>query len=439
MKIKRLVFLIAAILLLAACQSEETATEEVIEQAPPATAIPTATLPAAYAEADPRSLLGKPDGVDTFDTTSNWTLFNNDCFQSNITGGQMVMTAKGMEGISCWTFSWPMLQHAYLETEAVVPDTCQANDRYGMIYRSPDNQRGYLLGLSCDGRYSLNLFDGINTTVLVAPASDPAVKTGAGEVNRLGVAFFGNEHILYVNGVRMATAFDSTYLNPGRIGYFVNASTTNAFSSAYNELAAWVLDDEFQPPDTTTPPPTTPVPPPGEGAPSVTAITFLNVRSGPSTLYPIYFVAQPGAVGEVVGQSQDGQWWAIVLPASVTDTQTGWVSGDFTVFSNPNNVSIPVLAAPPLPPSVPVQPPPAGSPVATAVDVMNVRSGPGSQFPSYGVASIGQSAPAIGQNQDGSWIAISIPTTIAPDGIGWVVASAVQISPAGTQLPVITP
>jgi hypothetical protein len=141
----------------------------------------------------------------------------------------------------------------------------------------------------------------------------------------------------------------------------------------------------------------------------------------------------------VVGQSQDGQWWAIVLPASVTDTQTGWVSGDFTVFSNPNNVSIPVLAAPPLPPSVPVQPPPAGSPVATAVDVMNVRSGPGSQFPSYGVASIGQSAPAIGQNQDGSWIAIAIPTTIAPDGIGWVVATAAQISPAGTQLPVITP
>lgn len=439
MKSKAMIFLLAAILLLVGCTSEEPATQEVVEEAPPATAIPTATLSPAYTEADPRSLLGNPDGIDSFDTTANWTLFNNDCFQSNITGGQMVMTAKGMQGVSCWTFSWPLLQNVYLETEAVVPDACQPADRYGMIYRSPDNFRGYLLGLSCDGSYSLNVFDGTNTTVLVAAATDPAIKTGPGEVNRLGVAVFSNEHILYVNGVRLAAAYDSTYLNPGKIGYFVNASTTNAFTSAYNELAVWNLDDEFIPPDTSAPPPTTPVPPPTEGAPTVTSITFLNVRSGPSTLYPIYFVAQPGAVGEVIGQSQDGQWWAVALPASVTDTQTGWVSGDYVVFSNPNNVSVPVLSAPPLPPTVPVQPPTSESPIATAVDVMNVRSGPGSQFSSYGVASIGQSAPAIGQNQDGSWIAISISATTAPDGIGWVVATAVQISPAGTQLPMITP
>ena len=423
------------VLLLAGCQSQETATEEVQEDA----AAPTATAVPVYPEGDPRSLLGDPDGVDTFDTTSNWTLFNNECFQSNISGGQFLMTAKGMENTSCWTFSWPLLHNIYLETEAVVPETCQPDDRYGMIYRAPDNHRGYLYGLTCDGRYSLNLFDGTSTSVLVAAATSPAVKTNAGDVNRLGVMVFGDEHILYVNGTRLATAFDSTYLNPGKIGYFVNASTTNPFTSAYNALAIWNLDDKFLPPDMTNPPSTTPVPPPAEGAPYVTATTFVNVRSGPSTLYPVYLVAQPGGTGEVVGQSQDGQWWAVKLPPEVTSTETGWVSADYAVLSNPNNVAIPVLPAPPVPPTVPVPPPDEGTTTATSVDSANVRSGPGTQYESYGIVERGKTAPAIGQSQDGGWIAVSISTSIAPDGIGWIVSNAVSISPADAQLPVLSP
>jgi len=435
MKTKLLILGMILVLLLAACQADDTATPE--PTAPPE-GQPTPTVQPDFPEGDPRQILGAPDGLDTFDTESNWTLFTNDCFQSQITGGQFVMTAKGMENVSCWTFSWPLLHNFYIETEVVMPDACQPDDRFGMIFRAPDNHRGYLYGLTCDGKYSLNKWDGANASVLVASAINPAIKVGAGETNRLGVAAFGNEYILYVNGVRLATAFDSTYVNPGKIGYFVNASTTNPFTTKYNELAVWNLDDKFQPPDTTTPPPTTPVPPPTEGAPTVTSTTYLNVRSGPSTLYPAYFVAPPGGTGEVVGQSADGQWWAVKLPADVTPTETGWVSGDYTVFSNPNNVPIPVIPAPPVPPTIPVPPPEPGTPTATTVDSANVRSGPGTQFESYGIVPIGVSAPAIGQNEDGSWIAVSISTTVAPDGIGWIVSYAVTISPPDAQLPVLS-
>ena len=218
----------------------------------------------------------------------------------------------------------------------------------------------------------------------------------------------------------------------------MNASTTNPFTAKYNVMAVWNLDEDFQPPDSTTPPPTTEVPPPTEGAPTVTATTFLNVRSGPSTLYPVYGVAKPGAAAEVVGQSVDGQWWAIKLPAEVTPTETGWVSADYTVLSNPNNATIPVLPAPPVPPTIPVPPPEPGAPTATTVDTANVRSGPGNEYESYGIVSKGAVAPAIGQNTDGSWIAIAIPTTVAPDGIGWIVSNAVVINPADANLPVLT-
>ena len=436
MKTKLLILGMILVLILAACQADDTATPE--PTAPPE-GQPTPTVSPDFPEGDPRQILGAPDGVDTFDNASHWTLFNNECFQSDITGGQMVMTAKGMQGVSCWTFSWPLLHNFYIETEIVMPDACQPDDRFGMIFRAPDNHRGYLYGLTCDGKYSLHLYDGTNTTVLVASAINPAINVGAGQTNRMGVMTFGNEYILYVNGVRLATAFDSTYLNPGKIGYFVNASTTNPFTSRYNELAVWNLDDKYHPPDSETPPPTTPIPPPAEGASTITTTTYVNVRSGPSTLYPVYFTAPPGGTGEVVGQSQDGQWWAVKLPAEITPTEQGWMSGDYTVISNPNNVPIPVLPAPPVPPSPPLPPPAPGTPLATAVDSANVRAGPSTQFESYGVVSIGQSAPAIGQNQDGSWIAVALPTTVAPDGVGWVVAYAVAITPPDAQLPVLTP
>jgi len=430
--------LLLLIILLAACSSEETPTQAPTAVPPTAVLLPSPTPTIVFPEGDPRAILGAPDGIDTFDTVSNWTLYNNQCFQSNVQNGQFVMTAKGMEKVACWTFSWPMVQNFYVETEVVMPDVCQPDDKFGLIFRAPDNHRGYLYGVTCDGKYSLNLYDGTNTTVLIPPAANGVIKTGAGQTNRMGLAVYGNEYALYMNGTLLGTAYDSTYLNPGKIGYFVKASTTEPFVSKYNELSIWLLDDQYIPPNVEQPPATTPVPPPAEGAPYVTSSTYVNVRSGPSTLYPVYFVANPGGVGEVIGMSTDGQWWAVKLPLSITETQQGWVSADYVVFSNPNNVSIPIHPTPPLPPTVPLPPTDPNTPTATATDTINVRKGPGTQYESYGVATIGQSAPAIGQNQDGSWIAVAISTDIAPDGIGWVVAYAVTISPADAQLPVIS-
>jgi heat shock protein HslJ len=102
-----------------------------------------------------------------------------------------------------------------------------------------------------------------------------------------------------------------------------------------------------------------PAPPPEPATPRgrVTGAQTLNVRSGPGVAFPVIGVARNGDEGEIVGGSADGRWWAVSLPS--TPGGIGWVSADFVLATNTENV--PVIAAPPPPPPTPtpVRPPAA--------------------------------------------------------------------------------
>ena len=55
---------------------------------PEPTSMPTeipATATLVAIEGDPAAILGEPDGTDNFDTFNNWSLFENNCFKSEIT------------------------------------------------------------------------------------------------------------------------------------------------------------------------------------------------------------------------------------------------------------------------------------------------------------------------------------------------------------------
>jgi uncharacterized protein YraI len=174
----------------------------------------------------------------------------------------------------------------------------------------------------------------------------------------------------------------------------------------------------------TVPPPTVIPPTAAPEAPYVMADAAVNVRSGPSTDFPIYGIAQPGQSAEVIGKSADGGWWAIKISTDYSPDGQAWVSADYTTAHNTENV--PVLEAPPLPPDVNPSPPEAGSVIVTTTEPVNVRSGPGNEFPSYGKIPIGVPLQVVGVNNDGRWLAVSIPTSIAPNGIGWVNAAYVE-------------
>jgi hypothetical protein len=152
------------------------------------------------------------------------------------------MTAKGLAQVSCWEVSWPVIQDYYAETLVQMPAACQAEDRFGLFFRSPDDLSGYLFGLACDGRYTMTAWDGQTTTVLVEPTTSASILTGPGQSNRLGVVASGGTYALYANGALLQVLQDYTFAGAGRLGYFVRAATEAGFTVQYDNLGVWLLE-----------------------------------------------------------------------------------------------------------------------------------------------------------------------------------------------------
>jgi len=201
----------------------------------PVTAAPTNTPPAG----DPKARLGNPTYRDAMDTDRNWPT-DTDTFSSlGAKDGYIVMTA--MSDIDGWRMTWPEVQDYYLEM-TVKTGTCSGSDHFGVIFRVPDKKvadRGYLFGLTCDGRYSLREWDGKTMTNLVRWTSSPAILSGSNQVNRLGVMAIGKRIILYANGTLLGEVQDDTYTAKGGLGIFIGSDETDNLVINIDELAYW--------------------------------------------------------------------------------------------------------------------------------------------------------------------------------------------------------
>jgi uncharacterized protein YraI len=173
-------------------------------------------------------------------------------------------------------------------------------------------------------------------------------------------------------------------------------------------------------------PPTTELVPPGPNDPQAVALANVYVRSGPGANYPAYGIASAGASAWVIGVSEDGAWWVVRLNPENVGAGYGWVMGEYTQASNVENVQ--VIATPEAPVTIPPPAPPTGVPTAMAVDYVNVRSGPGTNYPVLGVAQPGAAAEVSGKSADGAWWQVKIPPQYAADAFGWVSASYVVTS-----------
>ena len=70
--------------------------------------------------------------------------------------------------------------------------------------------------------------------------------------------------------------------------------------------------------------------------------------------------------------------------------------------------------------------PAAYDPQLVVTRIALVYDGPGSSYFSYGDLPVGFVSQLIGASSDKAWWVISMPTTVAPDGMGWIDASYVQ-------------
>ena len=222
---------------------EQPPVEQPPVEQPPTEEPPTGPTPTPI-PGDPEQELGKPDGRDDFSTENNWTLYDSDCFKSEIVNGQYVMTAKGLAGFSCWEVSWPSVQDYYLQTNLVMPETCTADDRFGLFIRTPDLKQGYLVGLTCDGRLAMTRWDGEETHVLVNFVTSPEINADPGSVNRLGVIANEASYALYVNGQLLGEAQDATFVDEMRFGYFVRAASEEPFVVRFDDMAIWLIEEK---------------------------------------------------------------------------------------------------------------------------------------------------------------------------------------------------
>jgi len=157
------------------------------------------------------------------------------------------------------------------------------------------------------------------------------------------------------------------------------ASPTHTVSSTVQSKAtssATASASPTQPAPTSTPAPTVPFTPAATATsepPAVRVESAANVRSGPSTAYPIIGGARVGQRLPVIGQY--GDWWQITLTG-----RTGWIWGALVSPNAAAQQAPQVKDLPPLPPTQTPAPAAASSPQPVAQADLVVL-GPETQYP----------------------------------------------------------
>jgi hypothetical protein len=204
--------------------------------APTDTPVPTPT--ATLAEEYPTKNLGDPTWVDNMDNGDNWPTGNDKYTAIKFEGGFLKLTA--LTDLDGWRVSWPTLDDFYLETTLQTPD-CDGSDHFGLMFRVPaDSQatKGYLFGITCDGRYSLRRWDGQTMHFPVDWTSHDAIQKGEKAINKLGVLARGEDIALYVNGQKVKALSDSSYLD-GKFGFFVGGTNVENLTVWVDQVRYW--------------------------------------------------------------------------------------------------------------------------------------------------------------------------------------------------------
>jgi hypothetical protein len=209
---------------------------------PTITTTPTITETPTLAPEDPVLSLGVPSVKDTFDNGSIIYQYDEDDSSFQVEDGLFVVVAKKAISYETWSLSWEELKNFYLETTAIFGEECAGKDRYGMIFRAPDTDEGYLIMIACDGTYRLSKWESEDEkyTQIVPWAESEYINSGPGGQNRLGVRIKGTTITGYINGKKVFEVEDSTFAK-GRVGLMVAASNTPGFTAYLSQVVYWKL------------------------------------------------------------------------------------------------------------------------------------------------------------------------------------------------------
>ncbi len=223
--------------------TETVAPTETATAAPTATGQPTATIAFTPPPGDPINQLGNPTWVDDMNDGKNWPLGTDKYTSLDFSNG--VMSLTGLTTTDGWRLTTPLLTNFYLEV-TFQTTTCGGDDRYGVFVRVPDAtnaDRGYLLGFSCDGQYSLRRWNAeigakgemIN---LIDWTKSDAINSGQNQTNRMGLMAVGDRLIVYANGKMLKEADDNMF-SQGYFGVFIGARETENLTVRVDQVRYW--------------------------------------------------------------------------------------------------------------------------------------------------------------------------------------------------------
>lgn len=129
-------------------------------------------------------------------------------------------------------------------------------------------------------------------------------------------------------------------------------------------------------PTATPPPPATlisPTRPPAPLARAVAkAVTRLAVRSGPGQIYELQGYLPAGAIADIVGRDESGDWWQI--RTTLTVAGVGWIQVDEELVEAADATNIPIALAPPTPTLTPTVAPATATPTVAPATATPTRT-----------------------------------------------------------------
>jgi len=178
--------------------------------------------------------------------------------------------------------------------------------------------------------------------------------------------------------------------------------------------------------------------PAGQKLQVITSEDTVNVRSGPGTFYPVVAKVHSNDVLQAVGVDTSATW------VQFKDTQApdgvAWIFAAFTNFDRAAS-QLPEITNLPTPPVTPTAAPPRAMGSIHAANPgaqVNVRSGPGTDFPLVGKVNDGDILKATGVTDSGDWVQIQFSGSGVVNGTAWVYTSYTDYDPASRTLPLVT-
>jgi hypothetical protein len=196
---------------------------------------------------DPKKDLGAPTWKDDLTTGKYWSLESEDIIIDtttlSISNGKLSAKAAVIGKGTNWWLTYLTFKDAYLEATFDVGN-CSNDDQYGLVFRAPDYESGfaYYFHVTCDGHFDIRRWSSSGSSMLLGMPSSEKINTGSNQTNTLGVWVKGPIIRLYVNNFLIEELNDSSLVDSGHFGLFINAHQTPGFSVSMDEISYWALD-----------------------------------------------------------------------------------------------------------------------------------------------------------------------------------------------------